>query len=1114
MSESDESGSEDEKHEEQDELEEQENDPDEDEVNDNDNEDEDDENDDKANDSGNDQNEDEEKSILSKKGVKRKRNSDDEEEEEDDDEEDEDDDDEEEEEESGRGRKNRRKKRRTGVHQFILDDVEVDDDEEEDVGYEEDGDEMGIDPREREEAERIMREQDEQAQDRRKRDFFRCGMNEDQIEDYFTKKYSTQPSYTSTANDDGAFDDISRNSLLPSTKDPNLWIVRCRMGEEKEMVLRLMRKILSYEHGENPLQIKSVLVKEGLKGLIYIEAFKRAHVVAAIEGMSALNANNITMVPIKEMCDTLKVVKSTPTLRNGMYVRMKKTMYKDDLAQVDLADVAHNRVYLKLVPRIDYTRKRGALREPDSSTFKKNKRRPQARLFDVERIREIGGEVTTDGDFYSFEGSQYRRGFLYKWFSLNAVQVDGVNPSLGELEKFQETMDDLKKELENTKVTNRVCKFSPGDFIEVADGELVNLRGKVQSVDGEKVVVIPDHEELKEPLTLNAYELRKFFRPGDHVKVTNGRYEGDTGLVVRVEENLVILLSDLTMHELKVLPHDIQLCADKTTGVHSLGQFQYQDLVKLDQQTVGCIVRLEKEYLEVLNMHGKVVRVKPQSIHGKKDTRFAQALDSENNSLHVRDMVKIVEGPHATHGDGEEVKQGEIKHLYRSYAFVMSRKHTENGGIFVCKPRHLLLIGGKSGTRSLTPSLSRFASPNPYASPRYGNQTPGPGNMSSGRSVRGGATPSQHGGSSSVSGLSVGGTETRAQRVRRDNAIIGKSVRITHGPLKGYFGIVKDSTEQTARVELHTNCKTISVDRSRICIVGEGTSDSSFITSTYGKTPRDEGRTPMYTGGGKTPMYGAQTPMYGSQTPMHDGGRTPHYGAMTPAGDGGRTPVYSSAWDPNVTNTPAHNQNDDINYDEPNSPFEVPTPGSLNPQTPGYNPDTPLGQSYTPMTPGGIYADYTAPSPYSRTTNNGDNGTSYGSLPSTPYTPGGVSRYEIPQHILNSGEWIDVDMIVQFRDNYDEELRGKDGTVRSVIRSESRCFVYNFEEDTEIRVYFDQVAPTKPQQGDRVKIIYGSNVGTIGNLEDDDSDEEVTVTAENGNLVKTRLAYLCRMENV
>ena len=36
---------------------------------------------------------------------------------------------------------------------------------------------------------------------------------------------------------------------------------------------------------------------------------------------------------------------------------------------------------------------------------------------------------------------------------------------------------------------------------------------------------------------------------GDHVKVLAGRYEGDTGLIVRVEDNMAVLFSDLTMHE-------------------------------------------------------------------------------------------------------------------------------------------------------------------------------------------------------------------------------------------------------------------------------------------------------------------------------------------------------------------------------------------------------------------------------------------------------------------------------------------------------------------------------------------------------------------------------------
>lgn len=43
----------------------------------------------------------------------------------------------------------------------------------------------------------------------------------------------------------------------------------------------------------------------------------------------------------------------------------------------------------------------------------------------------------------------------------------------------------------------------------------------------------------------------------------------------------------------------------------------------------------------------KVVRVKPQAIHGKKDSRFAQALDSQQNTIQVRDTVKVVDGPFA-----------------------------------------------------------------------------------------------------------------------------------------------------------------------------------------------------------------------------------------------------------------------------------------------------------------------------------------------------------------------------------------------------------------------------------------------------------------------------------
>lgn len=65
---------------------------------------------------------------------------------------------------------------------------------------------------------------------------------------------------------------------------------------------------------------------------------------------------------------------------------------------------------------------------------------------------------------------------------------------------------------------------------------------------------------VQDPLEFPAHEVRKYFRMGDHVKVIAGRYEGDTGLIVRVEENFVILFSDLTMHEVRGLQCSAPLC--------------------------------------------------------------------------------------------------------------------------------------------------------------------------------------------------------------------------------------------------------------------------------------------------------------------------------------------------------------------------------------------------------------------------------------------------------------------------------------------------------------------------------------------------------------------------
>lgn len=50
---------------------------------------------------------------------------------------------------------------------------------------------------------------------------------------------------------------------------------------------------------------------------------------------------------------------------------------------------------------------------------------------------------------------------------------------------------------------------------------------------------------------------------------------------------------------------------------------------------------------QVLNMHGKVMTVRHQAVNRRKDNRFAVALDSEQNNIHVKDIVKVIDGPHS-----------------------------------------------------------------------------------------------------------------------------------------------------------------------------------------------------------------------------------------------------------------------------------------------------------------------------------------------------------------------------------------------------------------------------------------------------------------------------------
>lgn len=64
-------------------------------------------------------------------------------------------------------------------------------------------------------------------------------------------------------------------------------------------------------------------------------------------------------------------------------------------------------------------------------------------------------------------------------------------------------------------------------------------------------------------------------------------------------------------------------------------------------QTAACWVTVTCGVFQVLNMHGKVLTVRHQAVNRRKDNRFAVALDSEQNNIHVKDIVKVIDGPHS-----------------------------------------------------------------------------------------------------------------------------------------------------------------------------------------------------------------------------------------------------------------------------------------------------------------------------------------------------------------------------------------------------------------------------------------------------------------------------------
>jgi transcription elongation factor SPT5 len=82
----------------------------------------------------------------------------------------------------------------------------------------------------------------------RRRDMLFSGEQDaEEMAEYFRRKYAGADTSDRFGSGEDMADEITQRGLLPGVKDPNLWVVKCRMGEENATVMHLMRKFITYQ---------------------------------------------------------------------------------------------------------------------------------------------------------------------------------------------------------------------------------------------------------------------------------------------------------------------------------------------------------------------------------------------------------------------------------------------------------------------------------------------------------------------------------------------------------------------------------------------------------------------------------------------------------------------------------------------------------------------------------------------------------------------------------------------------------------------------------------------------------------------------------------------------
>ena len=618
----------------------------------------------------------------------------------------------------------------------------------------------------------------------------------DDNEEEIAKRYDQKVNEQELEEEEDYYENIYKR---PKMNDPKLWLVKCKIGEEKEIVSNLYHKYFYFKSKEPKERVKifSIISYDNLKGKIFIEAFSQRDVIHAISGMSNVNPNSIQIIPVDECAKIFEFDKYQKIdINNNQLVRIKHGNYEGDLAKVVYIEDPINKIYIAIIPRInEYSKNENSKNKNgfNVAPFSKQRStiRPRQKLFDEKK--NYGVEVTPSNEIFGecqkCGKNKFKDGLLIKAVRISSLETENVCPKEEELQKLGCYKENgIYKDKNNDRiltVSNTILQYKPGKSIRLITGEYKGITGTVISQKDDKIDVKLDLRDCVDVYQFKSDMVTINYKPGEIVYVKSGINKGKNGIVIKYMEDINYAIYDeITQTKFIAKSTDLILSSEMEFSNEENSIYKIGDLVRIKNSNIICyIIESSKFILKVVTSRNEVKKVSAREIEKINLNKKATYVDSRQNPITHENVVKVINGPY-------KGNKGTIKCIFRKYVFLHNNNFNRTNGIFCEINDNLEILGSE---------------------------------------------------------LLIENSEKGKVNVKRvPNEIkdlIGKTVHVIEGNWKGYNGILIDANDKFIKLELSAKQKTIQLP---FTYIKEGDVNSAKDTEGLSLTPTLSMKTPAY----------------------------------------------------------------------------------------------------------------------------------------------------------------------------------------------------------------------------------------------------------------------------